>query len=181
MRNSVLTRASVRLSVIPKDIMNKLKGKTNVSFLCQCLNTQRNADPFFVLQEPEDYNAVSFKRLALINKPEWKHGAVGVFASAALGLQMPGDIYFLTDCFFVGQEQQSELPIHVSHAGFALALAGIIGVFYEPTADAIRSGGLKWAGIYVAIGIGCWLAGTIQVTGCISSDDLLDLFSCELV
>ncbi len=124
---------------------------------------------------------MSFKRLALINKPEWKQGAVGVFASAALGLQMPGDMcsfltLFLTLVLSL-MATTITIPIHISHAGFALALAGIIGVFYEPNADAIRSGGLKWAGIYVAIGIGCWLAGTIQVTGCISSNDL-HLFVC---
>jgi hypothetical protein len=69
----------------------------------------RNADfPSFVLQEPEEINAVSFKRLALINKPEWKHGAVGVFASALLGLQMPGNMCsFLTFFFFDGHDDNN--------------------------------------------------------------------------
>jgi hypothetical protein len=31
-----------------------------------------------------------FKRLANLNKPEWKQGIVGVLSSALLGLQMPG-------------------------------------------------------------------------------------------
>ena len=48
-------------------------------------------------------------------------------------------------------------------AGFALALAGIIGVFYEPTDEEIRSGGQKWACIYVGIGVACWIMGMLQV------------------
>lgn len=48
-------------------------------------------------------------------------------------------------------------------AAFALALAGIVGVFFEPTPEAIRDGGQKWALIYVAIGVGCWIFGMLQV------------------
>jgi ATP-binding cassette subfamily B (MDR/TAP) protein 1 len=114
LRQSVLTRMSVRLSVIPQDIMNKLK------------------------RAPETESAeegLPFKRLVNLNKPEWKQGIVGMLSSAALGLQMPA---------------------------FALALAGIVGVFFEPTPEAIRDGGQKWACIYVAIGVGCWIFGMLQ-------------------
>jgi hypothetical protein len=56
-------------------------------------------------------------------------------------------------------------------AAFALALAGIVGVFFEPTPEAIRDGGQKWALIYVAIGVGCWIFGMLQV----SKEDLFFL------
>ena len=49
-------------------------------------------------------------------------------------------------------------------AAFALALAGIVGVFFKPTADEIRDGGQKWACIYVGIGVGCWIFGMLQVS-----------------
>lgn len=39
-----------------------------------------------------------------------------------------------------------------------------MGVFFEPTPEAIRDGGQKWALIYVAIGVGCWVFGMLQVS-----------------
>lgn len=48
-------------------------------------------------------------------------------------------------------------------AAFALALSGIVGVFFKPTGNEIRHGGEKWAIIYVSIGIGSILFATIQV------------------
>lgn len=116
MRDSVLTRASVRLSVIPQDILKKLKRVSDDSL------------------EGSD-KTVSFSRLVNLNKPEWKYGWIGLLSSALLGLQMPA---------------------------FALALAGIVGVFFKPTADEIRDGGQKWACIYVGIGVGCWVFGMLQ-------------------
>ena len=35
-------------------------------------------------------------------------------------------------------------------------------IFFKPTEDEIRGGGQKWALIYVAIGIGCWVFGMLQ-------------------
>lgn len=46
---------------------------------------------------------------------------------------------------------------------FSIALSYVVNIFFKPTAEEIRSGGEKWAGIYVAIGVGCLLAGMVQV------------------
>ena len=88
---------------------------------------------------------VGYLRLLNLNKPEFGYFAVGVVASAGLGMTMPG---------------------------FSLALASIINVFFAPVSnpacagdaahDCIIDGGRKWSLIFVGIGLGCIILGILQ-------------------
>jgi single-stranded DNA-specific DHH superfamily exonuclease len=53
---------------------------------------RKHENPSMHLQDKVDMQSEQAmrNRLIALNKPEWKHGIVGVIASAALGLQMPG-------------------------------------------------------------------------------------------
>lgn len=75
------------------------------------------------------------ERLLALSMSQWPYFLGGVLSSACLGLQQPA---------------------------FALALSGIVQALYSPTTDAILAGGEKWALIYVGIGVGCALSGTVQ-------------------
>jgi len=83
--------------------------------------------------------AVPFSRLLKLNKPELPWAVVGCIASGVLGAQMPA---------------------------FAIALSSIINVYYLPPSE-IPSQAAKWAGIFVAIGVGTLLASLVQ-QGCFS-------------
>lgn len=70
LRESVLRRGSVRLSVIPQALVDKLAGG--------------KADG-----EGGSEGAPSgFRRLAALNRPEWAHGALGLLCALAVGLQV---------------------------------------------------------------------------------------------
>ena len=117
MRDSVLTRSSVRLSVIPQDIMNKLRRKPQVvrfvSITIRHTGCLISSIASLLAQESKttDGGGVGFSRLAAINKPEWKQGFLGVCASAALGLQMPGET-FLT-CYELQCHPRQWACIHI--------------------------------------------------------------------
>ncbi|KAI7841858.1 hypothetical protein COHA_004387 [Chlorella ohadii] len=71
LRESVLRRGSVRLSVIPQALVDKLSKKKE--------GENATAD-----------NPAGFRRLATLNRPEWPVGALGLLCALAVGLQMPG-------------------------------------------------------------------------------------------
>lgn len=114
LRESILTRKSVRLSIVPAGIIRKMKS---------------------VKAELKHQNRFSVVRQIMLGIFMFKYTPLGILASIALGIQMPA---------------------------FALAMAGIVESFYQPTPGLITDGGQKWAIIYVGIGVGCIIFSSLQ-------------------
>lgn len=139
LRESVLRRGSVRLSVIPSAIQAKLAGR----------------------QEAEvEPHAVPFSRLAALNRPEWPLGFMGALCSAALGLQMPGATEALEVASALKIQAWAEL--NCAAAGFSLAFAAVLSALYNPDPDSVRAGGEKWGVVFAAMGLGCFVLSTLQ-------------------
>ncbi|PRW59338.1 ATP-binding cassette transporter [Chlorella sorokiniana] len=73
LRESVLRRGSVRLSVIPQALADKLSRKKEGEGSAAAAGSP-----------------AGFRRLAALNRPEWPVGALGLLCALAVGLQMPG-------------------------------------------------------------------------------------------
>lgn len=114
LRDSILTRKSVRLSIVPPRIIRKIKS---------------------IKADLRQQNSFSMVREIASCILRFKFTPLGIFASIALGLQMPS---------------------------FALAMAGIVESFYQPMPGLITDGGQKWAIIYVGIGVGCVVLSSLQ-------------------
>lgn len=81
----------------------------------------------------EKKHKVGYWRLVTLNKPEWGYGALGILASAGLGFTMPF---------------------------FSLALANIIGVFYQTSG--IVSGARTWSLVFFGVGCAALICGILQ-------------------
>lgn len=114
LRDSILTRKSVRLSIVPPSIIRKIKS---------------------IKADLGQQNRFSMVRKTTSCILRFKFTPLGILASVGLGLQMPS---------------------------FALAMAGIVESFYQPTPGLITDGGQKWAIIYVGIGAGCIVLSSLQ-------------------
>ena len=76
-----------------------------------------------------------FGRLLSMNRPEWQWAMLGSAASGGLGVLWPA---------------------------FALALASIVGVYYNPDHEKQKHTVRTWCIVFAAVGAGTMLCGTLQ-------------------
>ncbi|KAL4425508.1 hypothetical protein ABPG75_009524 [Micractinium tetrahymenae] len=121
LRDSILHRGSVRISVIPQRLKDKIAAQKRA---------EEGAHEEAAAQLPSP-----FRRLAQLNRPEWKYGAAGLVCACIAGLQMPG---------------------------FSLALSEVMSNMWDPYPPNIRTAGVTWALVFICIGCAAFLLETVQ-------------------